>query len=328
MPHTSLSTTRRALMALLLVITLGASTAQAEIIDRVAARVNAEIITLHDVREAATPFLLQNNMDPKLLEDASRREKIYKQVLLDLIERKLMVQEAQRLDMSVSDQELERWLTYNRQQRGLTEAQFKEIVEQYGMNYSEYRERVRERLLRERITQFKVGAKVSVSDAEVEAAYREQYGEQPRLEPFLTISHILIQPKTNSEEDVKEARARIDALVKRLDGGEDFAALARDASDGPSAKKDGVLGSFRRGQLDPEFERAAFGLRVGQRSGVVRTKFGFHVIKVVKAEERNVPEVEERKEKLRFELRQKAMERRQRAYLQTLKSRAFVDVKM
>ncbi|MCH2294772.1 MAG: peptidyl-prolyl cis-trans isomerase, partial [SAR324 cluster bacterium] len=76
-----------------------------------------------------------------------------------------------------------------------------------------------------------------------------------------------------------EAKKLADELAEKAKKGEDFANLARMNSDGPSAPKGGLLGTFGRGQMVPPFEEAAFALKVGEVSGVVETPFGFHVIK-------------------------------------------------
>lgn len=76
-----------------------------------------------------------------------------------------------------------------------------------------------------------------------------------------------------------EAQAQIQAIKAQIDGGADFAELARKHSDCPSGKSGGDLGSFGRGQMVGPFEQAAFGLPVGGTSGIVETQFGYHVIR-------------------------------------------------
>jgi peptidyl-prolyl cis-trans isomerase NIMA-interacting 1 len=75
-----------------------------------------------------------------------------------------------------------------------------------------------------------------------------------------------------------EARARIEAALARLAAGEDFAAVAREVSDDPSGRQGGDLGVVAPGQLVPAFEDAAFALLPGQRSAVIETPYGFHVV--------------------------------------------------
>ena len=93
--------------------------------------------------------------------------------------------------------------------------------------------------------------------------------------------HILVQVgKDASEDEVNVARAKIDAAFARIQKGEDFAAVAREVSEDPGSKEQGGdLGLFPRGQMMPAFEDVAFGLEPGKTSEVVRTDFGFHVIR-------------------------------------------------
>ena len=107
-----------------------------------------------------------------------------------------------------------------------------------------------------------------VTDAEIEAAYQEQYGSQPPARE-INASHILV-------ETAEEAMA----LVDELTGGADFAELAKEKSTGPSGPRGGELGWFGTGQMVPEFEAAAMALEVGAVSEPVQTQFGWHVIKL------------------------------------------------
>jgi len=81
---------------------------------------------------------------------------------------------------------------------------------------------------------------------------------------------------TRSKE---EALARAREVQAKAKAGEDFAALAQEYSDGPSAPRGGLLGSFPRGQMVPAFDEAVFALEDGEISDVVETEFGYHIIK-------------------------------------------------
>jgi parvulin-like peptidyl-prolyl isomerase len=95
-------------------------------------------------------------------------------------------------------------------------------------------------------------------------------------------SHILLMYKgsmrSSATRSKAEAEQQIQELLGKLQSGEAFAALAKDHSDCPSSSKGGDLGKFGRGQMVGPFEDAAFGLEVGQTSGVVETPFGYHII--------------------------------------------------
>lgn len=95
-------------------------------------------------------------------------------------------------------------------------------------------------------------------------------------------SHILLMyagsARSSATRSKEEALQQIEALKAQLDGGADFAELARAHSDCPSSESGGDLGAFHEGQMVPAFEQAAFGLDVGATSGVVETDFGYHLI--------------------------------------------------
>ncbi|MFM2129013.1 MAG: Peptidyl-prolyl cis-trans isomerase [Pseudomonadota bacterium] len=95
-------------------------------------------------------------------------------------------------------------------------------------------------------------------------------------------SHILLMyagsARSRATRSKDEALAEIEALAARIKGGEDFADIARELSDCPSGQRGGDLGSFGRGQMVRPFEDAAFGMAVGETSGVIETDFGYHLI--------------------------------------------------
>lgn len=113
---------------------------------------------------------------------------------------------------------------------------------------------------------------------------RRSYDEQAarfHVPEQVRARHVLVQVgKDASEDEVKTARAKIDAALARIQKGEDFAVVAKEVSEDPGSKdQGGDLGLFPRGQMVPAFEDVAFGLEPGQTSEVVRSDFGFHVIR-------------------------------------------------
>jgi peptidyl-prolyl cis-trans isomerase C len=95
-------------------------------------------------------------------------------------------------------------------------------------------------------------------------------------------SHILLMyegsARSSATRSKEEALSEVEALAARIQGGEDFAQIAQENSDCPSGSQGGDLGMFGRGQMVREFEDAAFGLGVGETSGVIETDFGYHLI--------------------------------------------------
>ena len=123
---------------------------------------------------------------------------------------------------------------------------------------------------------------------------------------------------------VKTEQACLD-LKKQIEGGADFAALAKSHSQCPSGQRGGDLGTFGRGEMVPEFERAAFGAPVGKVVGPVRTAFGWHLILVEEHVADAAPDPAKASEALRQKLHEKETEVQFQQYIEELKREAFIE---
>ncbi|MFG6499181.1 peptidylprolyl isomerase [Sulfitobacter sp. 1A13191] len=131
-----------------------------------------------------------------------------------------------------------------------------------------------------------------VSDEELQAAYDAQYSDA-EPEPEFNASHILVETKEEA-----------DAIKTELDGGADFAELAKEKSTGPSGPGGGSLGWFGPGMMVPAFEEAVAGMEAGSVSEPVETQFGWHVIKLNETRTAEAPALEDVREELETQIRQ------------------------
>ncbi len=306
---------------------LGATSATADevVIDRIVAQINEEIITEYELEQAALSFLIQQGVHPQVLDNPRQRRQVMEETLEDLINRILVEQEAARLGIEIAQEEIDLWIADTRSQQGLSEEQFRQMIGQYGISFEDYEQIIADNLLQMRLMQMRSRG-AAVSESEVEAMYRRRYGAQT-TEVFREIRHILIvpDPETGGVEGAMEIATD---LREQILAGEDFGALADQYSQGPGAGAGGMLGRFRRGQLESSFEDIAFAIAVGELSEPVETSFGIHLIEVLSEEESAGGEnVERRKAEIRAWLQQQAMERQLTTLLSTLRTRAFVDVR-
>jgi peptidyl-prolyl cis-trans isomerase D len=129
--------------------------------------------------------------------------------------------------------------------------------------------------------------------------YFNQHVEDYRLKELVTAQHILFKTEGKNPEEVEAIRKKALSVLDRVKKGEDFSTLAKQFSDDSSAANGGNLGDFPRGQMVPEFDKAAFSLGVGATSDLVQTQFGFHIIKVLKKQEPKLRTFDEMKEAVR-----------------------------
>lgn len=312
-------------LALIVALSSVAFTASAEVIDRIVALVNEEIITEYELEQAALSFLIQQGANPRVLQNPAQRQQVMQQTLDDLINRILVEEEAERLGIGVADQEIDMWVTETRTQQGLSEEQFRQTIRQYGIEFDEYRQIIADNLLRMRLMQARSRG-AAVSESEVDAIYRRRFGSQT-VERTVEVRHILLVPEPGPEGLAATMELAVDLREQILEGA-DFATLADEFSQGPGAGDGGRLGRFRRGQLEASFEEVVFAMPVGELSEPVQTPFGVHLIEVVSAEDSVDQNVERRRAEIRAWLQQQAMERQMETLLTTLRTRAFVDVRL
>ena len=311
------------------VLILLAVPAQAELVDRVAAVVNRDIVTLSEVEARAAPELQKIAAEP----DASKRSELRKQALkraMDgLIGEKLMESQLKELNIDVSDAEIDLAIDDVKKQNNIDGAQFEQLLQTEGYSLVTYRSFMRKHLARMKLVNLKVRSKVKVSEEDLKAEYqRSAKAESDDAE--VHARHLLVQltPKATNEQ-VEAARKKAVALAEEArKPGVDFAKLAKEKSEGPSKDDGGDLGFFRRGVMVPEFERAAFTLPIGGVSDPIRTKFGWHVIKVEERRALQAKPYEELKDQLREKILRSQLERYTDQYIQELRAQAVVEEKI
>jgi peptidyl-prolyl cis-trans isomerase D len=144
----------------------------------------------------------------------------------------------------------------------------------------------------------KLRPEIKVSDDELRSYY-EQHKDEYTLPERVKAQHILFKTQGKSPEEIAKIREKATGVLERAKKGEDFSALAKQFSEDSSASSGGDLGDFGRGQMVPEFEKAAFSLGAGAISDLVQTQFGIHIIKVNSKQERRERPFEELKEAIR-----------------------------
>jgi peptidyl-prolyl cis-trans isomerase SurA len=307
---------------------LVAPAARAELVDRVAAVVNNDVITLSEVEQRAVPLLARVELkDPK--ERAAVREKILRQALDLMVGEKLMEQQLRDKNMDVTDQEIDATVDSVKQEQHLTSDQLEQALREQGFTVQSYRDMLKKTLARRKLVAAQVRPKVKISDEDVKAEYA-RWAKSESSDPEVHARHILVQVPANAPADaVEKARQKALALAQEArKPGVDFAQLAKQKSEGPSAADGGDLGFFRRGVMVPEFDKVAFHLKEGEVGEPIRTKFGWHVIKLEEKRAVGVKSFEEMKDELRDKMLMGQLEKYTEDYVQELKQGAAVEIKL
>jgi peptidyl-prolyl cis-trans isomerase C len=257
---------RNGLIAGILVLSLGLAGCSSLGGEKFVAKVNGQAITEADFNSRiANVQKSYEAQGMKFDTDEGKKalEQVKSQVLEGMIASKLVMQEAKKLNLNVDDPKVKEQVDQIKQMVG-DDAQYQEWLKQQAMTEEEVKNYF--------ALSTKVAEGVTVSDEQVKAffdSHQEQYGGQPEQEKA---SHILVATEPEATD-----------IIAQLQKGADFAQLAKDKStDTGSKDSGGDLGYFSKGQMVPEFEKAAFSQAVGTYTTTpVKTEFGYHIIKVV-----------------------------------------------
>ena len=231
------------------------------------------------------------------------RDTVIQASMQRVVDSKLLAQEARRREMQPNDQRVKATMAQIEQQAGGRE-KLGEALGQLGMTYALLEASVIESDLVQVFIETTIDPQVAVTAEDVETYYKEnpQMFQQPEQ---VHARHILMKSGAEATSEAKAtALAKAAAARKRAVAGEDFAALATELSEGPSAPQGGDLGFFGRQQMVAPFADAAFALEVGQVSEVVETQFGYHIIKVEEKKPASTMTLDEVREPLEQMLRQ------------------------
>jgi len=295
-----------------------------EQIPAVVARIDGKDVTREDLLARAAEA--RGALAERGFQSPPSTRSFYRKVLDDIIGNRLLYQDLVAQGMAAATADVDRRLAEIRGQFPSPE-EYQKALAARSFDEARLRRDLEEGLTVQKWVQEKVVPSLAVSDAEVQKFYQEHSAQM--MEPeSVGASHVLVAvPREATAEQKAEKRQRAEQLRARIAGGEDFAAVAREASEDPSsAPRGGDLGRVFRGQTVPEFENAAFALAPGALSAVVETQYGFHVIKVADKKPAGQLALEQVKERIVQAIKQRALESKVRETVQALGNKAKIEI--
>ncbi len=268
-----------------------------KIMERVVARVNDEIITLTELEEA------YQELKSALPEGERMPSK--RKLLERMIENRLLLQEAKRQEIKVSEGEIQE--NIERVKAGfLSEKAFELALEREGIKIADMEKRYEEELIIKKLIDRKVKPEVEVTKKEIRGYYEKNKGRFREAEK-MKIRYVLFK-------DYSQARK----ILEELKSGAPFEEIV----------KEGYLGAFQRGQLDRRIEEVASSLQKGEISSIIKTEAGYHIIKLVKKEEARLKKLSEVREEIRNILSAQKMEQKLKEYLKKLKAKQEIEIRL
>lgn len=272
------------------------------------AQVNEEVITLEEFKNELKDIKLEHE---ELPEDPESLDQLKTALLDQIIDRKLILGEARRIDIRVSEEEINKAILALK--RDYAGESFRAMLEYRGMSFEGWKQRLKEKLMAEKLINT-----VAQFDAPIEEKSVKQYYEE-HIEEYSFPEQVRArQIVVATEEEAKE-------ILRRLRKGENFEKLAREKSMMPERISGGDLGFFARGEMPEAFD-AVFSLKVDGVSKVIKSPYGYHIFKVEEKAEAKVREFNEVKDEIVHQMRKKKREEIYYDWLSGLRAKAKIKI--
>jgi len=304
----------------------GAEAANRQVLEEIVARVNNEIITLSELR------LSEDTLRRELRQQHSGREfeQIFAEqkqnVLRDLIDQSLLVQRGRDRGVSVEADVIKR-LDQLRQNMNLESMEeLERAMAAQGVSIEDYKERTREQLITNIVIQHEVSSNIFVETEKVRNYYlthREEFVQPPQVR----LREILVSTEDTEPKNLPAREERVREILMKIRKGEDFAQLAREYSDAPTAQDGGEMGYFDPEKLAPGIREVVDKLLVMGVADPMQTQEGWLILQLVERRTGGVPPFEEVESQIRNKLYMDEVQPALRELLGKMRREAYVVVK-
>ena len=314
-------------MLVLVFTTSATASAASEVLDRIVAVVNEDIILLSELSERMEPYaqrIRQQGFD--LDKERQMIFKVREEMLNRLVDEKLTDQEIKRNDIQVDDAEIDSTIERIKAANSFTDEDLRRFLEQDQMTMEQYREKIREQVLRTRLVNYQVKSKIVITEEEIRAYYDshpELYGGKIRYH----LRNILMRVPDFSTDTEKQAiKEQMQQIQSQIDAGESFADLARTYSQSPAAAEGGDIGEFAKETLSPQIQEALDGLTPGQATAVLDTDQGFQLFYVESVNRTEGKPLENVREEIHQKLFAEVVDKKFLSWLEDLRSQSHIKI--
>ncbi|MBY0553247.1 peptidylprolyl isomerase [bacterium] len=296
-----------------------------EVVDKIAASVNNEIVLLSELKSMEARLKKVGSIEESLLLGASPDSlKGNKKAQLDfLIREKLVDSEIKRLSMSLTEEQVNAELAQMAKRGRMTMAEFTSYMAGQGYTLEQYKEVLKAQNERRAFFEKEIVSKLRITDEDAYGVFQTKFPNyRPSVGEF-KIAQIFFSVKKGGPDSALE---RAKAALEKINGGESFETVANLVDETPGSNKDGVLGSFKSGEFLPEIENALGGLSVGSISGILRGPNGYHIVKLLDKKSVVDPNFIKVKEQIKASLIQQNFERQLKNWFELKKLDANIKI--
>ena len=319
---------RNFILFLLAGILLLPTIAFGEVVERIVARVNSDIIFLSELEEFGKRYFEEVQKNSSVSESREKVRQAKREVLDQLIEMKILDQEIKKRKVEVPERDVDAAVDDIVKRNNFTVNDLKMALAKEGMTYTSYRERIRDDLGKMRLISREIKSKIMIKEEDLRKVYKE------KIQEFMIPLEVQVQQifftvaRDSSKEQIAGVEKEAQAVLEKAKKGEDFSELARKYSRSPEAKDGGVLGYFKQKELLPELDEAVFQMKIGEISRLVRSPDGFHILRVMDRKGGEPKPFLDVQNRLREEMMQAESEKQFKQWMKDLKEKAYIEIKL
>lgn len=299
----------------------------AEVIDRIVAVVNDDIITHFELQRSLRPYVEKiDGLGYTPEKKHQMRFKVREEILNKLINEKIEDQEIKRHKITVNEGDIDQTIERIKEANYYTDEDLRAGLAMEGLTMDEYRDRLRKEILRSRLVNKEVKSKIVITKEDVKSYYdshREKYGGNKQYH----LRHIIMKVTPFvGEADKQNIKKRMEAVLEKLKEGEPFETVAITYSESPLASEGGDLGLFRLDQLSPNLREEIQGLEAGELTPVLDTDQGYQIFlveEIVQASGRPLEEVAPEIERILFS---EVVNKKFQVWLKELRTQSHIKI--
>lgn len=301
---------------------------KAEVIDRVVAVVNDEVITLSELNTAFEPYAAKIEAYRGRESKAKLTTEGRMTVLKRLVDQKLIEQQSKKSGLTIKDDEVMAAIKNILDRQKLQMADLLKSLAKDGSTFESYKQDIKEQMLRQRLIRREIQSKIVVTNEEI-GDYYKSHREDYEGKEAVRIKQIFLRFPENVDQKTHDALLK-DAqdLRKRLVARESFDEIAAKYSQGPAAQSGGDIGFIERGQTLPEVENVAFKLRIEEISEVIESSLGFHIVKVSDKKGAGLKPIAMVRQEIVQKLEEQKLSQRFELWLAGIREKSIIQLKL
>ncbi|MFC1881929.1 SurA N-terminal domain-containing protein [Thermodesulfobacteriota bacterium] len=300
---------------------------ETELVDRIVAVVNNEIITLYDLNRTFAPYA--TNIKALKYPPEKERQTLFQvrqDILEQLIESMLADQQVKKNQITVSEKEINNTIERIKESRQFTDEQLRQGLASQGMTMEEYRKEIQEQILRNKLVNREVKAKIVITKEDI-IKYYESHREKYTGEKKYYLWNMFIKvPSGSSSSERNNARNRMEAILVKLQQGQSFESLVDELKKSSSAVKGTDLGLYRLEELSEQLRQVVKKMKTGELSAVLDTNFGYQILYIQKIEESQAQPLEAVESEIDDLLYTELVDNKYREWLEQLRVQSHIRI--